>query len=109
MKPRASVVRCAIAVAAAASWALPVAADTTDVKTQSWVVVKKSGAHCKDDPNCVNRYHPAIKAVARAQPGQLIVFETRDARDSELNVTSTGKDLATAALPLMHPPTGPVP
>src|SRR5262245_61423079 len=108
MKPTASAVRCAISVAAAAFWALPVAADTTDVKTQSWVVVKKSGAHCKDDPNCVNRYHPAIKAVARAQPGQLIVFETRDALDSELNVTSTGKDLAAVDLNLVHPLTGPV-
>ena len=27
-------------------------ADTTDVKTQSIVEVKKRGAHCANDPNC---------------------------------------------------------
>jgi formamidase len=93
---------------AASCWALPAAADTTEVKTQSYVHVKKAGRHCKDDPNCVNRYHPAIKTVARAQPGQLIVFETRDALDSELTVASQGKDLAAVDLNLVHPLTGPV-
>ncbi len=110
MKSTVDAVRCTVVVGivAAACSALPVAADTTDVKTQSWVYVKKTGAHCKDDPNCVNRYHPAIKPVARAQQGQLIVFETRDALDSELNVSSTGKDLAAVDLNLVHPLTGPV-
>jgi formamidase len=83
-------------------------ADTSDVKTQSWVHVKKQGAHCADDPNCMNRYHPAIKPVARAKPGQLILFETRDALDSELNVNSQPKDLAAVDLNLVHPLTGPV-
>jgi formamidase len=83
-------------------------ADTTDVKTQSWVYVKKQGAHCADDPNCMNRYHPAIKPVARAQPGQLILFETRDALDSDLTVNSVGKDLGAVDLNLVHPITGPV-
>jgi formamidase len=83
-------------------------ADTTDVKTQSWVYVKKHGAHCADDPNCMNRYHPAIKPVARAQPGQLILFETRDALDSDLTVNSVGKDLGAVDLNLVHPITGPV-
>jgi formamidase len=83
-------------------------ADTSDVKTQSWVYVKKSGAHCADDPNCMNRYHPAIKPVMRARPGQLIVFETRDALDSDLTATSTPKDLAAVDLNLVHPLTGPV-
>ena len=44
-------------------------ADTTDVKTQTIVEVKKKGEHCEQDPNCFNRYHPAIKPVARAKPG----------------------------------------
>ena len=43
-------------------------ADTADVKTQTIVEVKKKGAHCEQDPNCFNRYHPAIKPVARAKP-----------------------------------------
>ena len=36
--------------------ALPVLADTTNVKTQSIVLVNKRGAHCADDPNYMNRY-----------------------------------------------------
>jgi formamidase len=83
-------------------------ADTTDVKSQSWLVVAKDGAHCVDDPNCFNRYHPAIKPVARARPGQLIVFETRDALDSDLNIDSAPEDAAAVDLNLVHPMTGPV-
>ncbi len=83
-------------------------ADTTDVKGPAKVVVSKSGAHCKDDLNCFNRYHPAIKPVARANPGQLIVLETRDALDSDLTFDSTVDDLAALDLNLVHPMTGPV-
>ena len=41
------------------------------VTWQNRVVVAKKGAHCADDPNCFNRYHPAIEPVARANPGDL--------------------------------------
>lgn len=105
MKSRITAV---LAAVAAATLAAPVWADTADVKTQSWVRVKKTGPHCADDPNCMNRYHPAIPPVATARPGQLILFETRDALDSELNVNSLGKDLAAVDLNLVHPLTGPV-
>ncbi|MGQ4808839.1 Acetamidase [Candidatus Entotheonellaceae bacterium PAL068K] len=88
--------------------AIATRADTSDVKGQSVVVVTKDGAHCKDDRHCFNRYHPAIKSVARAKPGQLIVFETRDALDSDLNFQSTPDDLAAVDLNLVHPMTGPV-
>ena len=90
--------------------ALPFAtlADTTDVKTQSIVEVKKRGAHCADDPHCMNRYHHAIKPVARARPGQLIRYETRDALDSKLNLSSEPKDVLAVDLNLVHPLTGPV-
>ena len=84
-----------------------VLADTTDVKTLSTVVIEKSGAHCQDDPNCFNRYHPAIQPAARAKPGQQIVFATRDALDSDLNFESTADDLAALDLNLVHPMTGP--
>lgn len=83
-------------------------ADTTDVKGPEAVVVSKSGAHCKDDPHCFNRYHPEIKPVARAKPGQLIGIETRDALDSDLHFDSTADDLAAMDLNLVHPMTGPV-
>ncbi|HWA13029.1 MAG TPA: acetamidase/formamidase family protein [Burkholderiales bacterium] len=95
-------------VLAFAGMSTAVLADTTDVKSQSWVEVRKQGAHCPDDPNCFNRYHPAIKPVARAKTGQLIRFETRDALDSNLNLQSEPKDLSAVDLNLVHPITGPV-
>lgn len=45
------------------------------------LVLERSGATCPDDPNCFNRLHPNIPMVARAHPGQRIVFETRNADD----------------------------
>ena len=83
-------------------------ADTTDVKGPPSVVVKKAGVHCKDDANCFNRYHPAITPAARAQPGWMIVFETRDALDSDFDFESIPEDVAAANLNLVHPMTGPV-
>jgi len=88
--------------------AAPVFADTTDVRTQSFVEVTKHGAHCADDKNCMNRYHYAIPPIARAKPGQLIRYETRDALDSNLNVNSQPKDVLAVDLNLVHPITGPV-
>jgi formamidase len=83
-------------------------ADTTDVTHETPILVAKSGAHCGDDPNCFNRYHPAIPPVAHASPGQTIVIETRDAFDSNLNLESTAEDVTALDLNLVHPMTGPV-
>ncbi|MGI9384276.1 MAG: acetamidase/formamidase family protein [Methyloligellaceae bacterium] len=83
-------------------------ADTTDVKWQNKVIVAKKGAHCVDDPNCFNRYNPAIPPVARAKPGDMIVLHTRDALDSDLTLDSNADDLAAVDLNLVHPMTGPV-
>jgi hypothetical protein len=47
-----------------ASLAIPVPPDTTDVKTQSVVEVRKDGDHCAVDPNCLNLYHHASPPVA---------------------------------------------
>jgi formamidase len=84
------------------------AADTRDVKHEIPLVVSKTGDHCTDDPNCFNRYHPAIKPVARAKPGQVITIETRDAFDSNLNLQSTAEDVTALDLNLVHPMTGPI-
>ena len=70
------------------SWSIALA-DTSDVKGPAPVIVAKSGEHCKDDPNCFNRIHYAIKPVARVKPGQEFVLETRDGLDSDLNFNST--------------------
>lgn len=83
-------------------------ADTADVKTQNIVEVKKKGAHCEQDPNCFNRFHPAIKPVARAKPGDQIVVHTRDALDSNLNINSKPKDVTAIDVNLIHPMTGPI-
>ena len=83
-------------------------ADTAEVKTQNVVEVKKKGPHCEQDPNCFNRYHPAIKPVARAKPGDQIVVHTRDALDSNLNINSKPKDVTAIDVNLIHPMTGPI-
>lgn len=98
------------AAAAALWWALAAgaAADTTEVTHETPVVVAKQGGHCGDDPNCFNRYHPQIAPVARAKPGDVVVLETRDAFDSNLNLQSTPQDVTALDLNLVHPMTGPV-
>lgn len=83
-------------------------ADTTDSRWQTRVVLSKQGAHCVHDTNCFNRYHPDIPAVARAKPGDMIVYHTRDALDSDLTLESNADDLAAVDLNLVHPMTGPV-
>ena len=45
-----------------------VVADTTDVTWRDVVTVAKEGSHCVNDPNCFNRYHPAIPSVMNAKP-----------------------------------------
>ena len=77
-------------------------------KPQTIVEVKKSGGHCEQDPNCFNRYHPAIKPVARAKPGDLIMVHTRDALDANLNINSLPKDVTAIDTNLIHPMTGPI-
>jgi formamidase len=49
------------------------------------VVVGDTSVPCAEDPACMNRLHPDIPAVARANPGQRIVFVTRDAFDLTLD------------------------
>jgi formamidase len=63
---------------------------------------------CVDDPNCHNRFHPDIRAVRRINPGSVIVFETRDAFDNQLDRTSTRADVAALDASRVHPLTGPV-
>ena len=83
-------------------------ADTTDQTWKTIVEIGKEGAHCADDPSCFNRYHPAIPPVARANPGDHIVFNTRDALDSDLTLDSVPADVLAIDLNLVHPMTGPV-
>ena len=82
--------------------------DTTDQKWMNKVEVTKKGTHCVDDSNCFNRYHPAIPAVAKANPGDIIIIHSRDALDSHFRLDSIADDLSTVDLGLVHPMTGPV-
>jgi formamidase len=103
-----NLVCCTAALLAATALSCGTRADTTDVTWQNQMTVAKQGAHCADDPHCFNRYHPAIPAVARAKPGDFIVFETRDALDSDLTLDSVADDVTAVDLNLVHPMTGPV-
>jgi len=45
------------------------------------VVVGGDGSNCIEDSGCVNRLHPLIPMTHTANPGQTILFRTRDAND----------------------------
>lgn len=72
--------------------------------------VGKVPVPCASEPlgTCHNRWHPAIPPVAHANPGDTIIFETRDALDNQFNRTSTAATVAAANLNRVHPLTGPV-
>ncbi len=74
------------------------------------VVVGGEGRHCGEDPQCMNRLHPAIPMAARAQPGQTIVFRARNASDFDLDPDSTYEDprAGDSQIGTVHPLTGPV-
>ena len=100
--------RLVLCAAAVLGYVAGASADTSDSKWQNKVVVAKQGAHCVDDPNCFNRYHPDIPARARAKPGDMIIFHTRDALDADLALDSISEDVSAVDLNLVHPMTGPV-
>src|SRR5215207_7308212 len=55
-----------------------------------------------------NRWHEAIEPVVEVDPGDTVIYETRDAFDCQLNWGSTEEDVAGVNLNLVHPLTGPV-
>jgi len=55
-----------------------------------------------------NRWHEAIEPVVEVDPGDTVVYETRDAFDGQLNNQSTAEDVGNADLGPVHPLTGPV-
>ena len=65
---------------------------------------------CGEDPlrTCHNRWHPEIPDAAEADPGDTVIFETRDAFDNPFNRKSTRATVAAANLNLIHPLTGPL-
>jgi formamidase len=55
-----------------------------------------------------NRWHEAIEPVVEVEPGDTVVYETRDAFDGQLNGGSTEEDIEQLDLNPVHPLTGPV-
>jgi hypothetical protein len=78
-----------------------------EVKAFNTVTLKRTGQRCADDPLCINRLHPGIPMTTRAKPGDLIVFETRDATDSDFDLqTQFPRDLRLLDRNRVHPLTG---
>lgn len=65
---------------------------------------------CADDPACINRLHPDIPMVARAEPGERIVFNGRDAFDLTLDPDefASAESKPRAGIGIVHALTGPV-
>ena len=55
-----------------------------------------------------NRWHEDIEPVVEVDPGDTVVYETRDAFDGQLNGESTAEDVENLDLSGVHPLTGPV-
>jgi formamidase len=55
-----------------------------------------------------NRWHEAIEPVVEVDPGDTVVYETRDAFDGQLHGESTAEDVGNLDLSVVHPLTGPV-
>ncbi len=72
------------------------------------LLIKRSGEFAKDDPNCFNRLHHKTPMIGSAPSGATVVFETRDAFDSQFDLNSTPEDVANCDLNRVHPMTGPV-
>ncbi len=74
------------------------------------VIVGDAGATCLQDPHCINRLHPEIEMSATADPGKMIVFNTRNASDFEIIPKPGAPDprMLGPKASTVHPLTGPV-
>jgi len=94
--------------AAAAAFACAAATAFATDQHGKRVLIPKTGERCVNDPKCHNRWHYAIPRVASADPGDVVVFGTRDAFDHSLDRNSTEADVVALNLNLVHPLTGPL-
>jgi formamidase len=62
----------------------------------------------EEQANGHNRWHESIEPAIEVDPGDTVVYETRDAFDIQLSRESTADDVAAASLGPVHPLTGPV-
>ncbi len=83
---------------------LPAAAAMADVE------IGGSGLSCAEDPACINRLHPGIPMVARAEPGERIIMRGRDASDIQLDPDEffVAETSPREGFGVVHPLVGPV-
>ena len=74
------------------------------------IVVGDRSVGCAADPACINRLHPDIPMVVKADPGERIVFLGRDAFDLTLNPDefSSADGIPREGFGIVHALTGPV-
>ena len=74
------------------------------------IVVGDRSMSCADDQACINRLHPEIPMIAKADPGERIVFVGRDAFDLTLDPDqfSSAKAIPREGVGIVHALTGPV-
>ena len=74
------------------------------------IVVGDRSVSCAKDPACINRLHPEIPMVAKADPGERIVFLGRDAFDLTLDPDklSSARSNPREGVGIVHALTGPV-
>jgi formamidase len=74
------------------------------------IAVGDRSVSCAEDPACINRLHPEIPMVAKADPGERIVFLGRDAFDLTLDPDkfSSAKSIPREGVGIVHALTGPV-
>jgi len=74
------------------------------------VMVGDPSVGCLEDPACLNRLHPEAPMVARAEPGERIVFNGRDAFDLTLDPDefSSASSRPREGSGIVHALTGPV-
>jgi formamidase len=54
-------------------------------QAQDVIKVGDNALNCLEDPNCINRLHPAITMTSLAKPGDTIYFNSRNCDDIDLN------------------------
>ncbi len=74
------------------------------------VVVGDLSVSCAEDPACINRLHPDIPMVAKADPNERIIFLGRDAFDLTLDPDklTSAKNIPREGVGIVHALTGPV-
>ena len=79
------------------------------IQAQDVIIVGDNALNCLEDPNCINRLHPAIPMTSFAKPGDTIYFNSRNCDDFDLNPDAPiDPRLGDSEWGTVHPMAGPV-